>query len=65
MKIIADQQIPYVAQAFSECADVILCHGRDITAERIEDANVLLVRSITGHSQVGEELTEDGGLAMI
>ena len=47
MKIIADQQIPNVAQAFSGCADVTLCHGRDITAERIEDANVLLVRSIT------------------
>ncbi|MEE9574876.1 MAG: 4-phosphoerythronate dehydrogenase [Gammaproteobacteria bacterium] len=47
MKIIADQQIPNVAQAFSGCADVTRCHGRDITAERIEDANVLLVRSIT------------------
>ncbi len=47
MKIIADQQIPNVAQAFSGCADITLCHGRDITAERIEDANVLLVRSIT------------------
>ena len=47
MKIIADQQIPNVAKAFSGCADVTLCHGRDITAERIEDANVLLVRSIT------------------
>lgn len=47
MKIIADQQIPNVTQAFSGFADVTLCHGRDITADRIEDADVLLVRSIT------------------
>ena len=47
MKIIADQQIPHVAQAFSEFAKVMLCDGRDITAEKIHDADVLLVRSVT------------------
>lgn len=47
MKIIADQQIPKVAQAFSEFAEVTLCNGREITTEKIHDADVLLVRSIT------------------
>ena len=47
MKIIADQQIFYVAQAFSEFAEVTLCNGREITAESIHGADVLLVRSVT------------------
>ncbi|MFB3116125.1 MAG: 4-phosphoerythronate dehydrogenase [Gammaproteobacteria bacterium] len=47
MKIIADQQISYVAQAFSELAEVTLCNGREITAESIHEADVLLVRSVT------------------
>ncbi len=47
MKIIADQQISYVAQAFSEFAEVTLCNGREITAESIHEADVLLVRSVT------------------
>lgn len=47
MKIIADQQIPHVLQAFSEFAEVTLCHGRKITSELIYDADILLVRSTT------------------
>ncbi len=47
MKIIADQQIPHVAQAFSEFAEVTLCNGREITAEKIQQADVLLLRSVT------------------
>ena len=47
MKIIADQQISHVAQAFSELAEVTLCNGREITAESIHEADVLLVRSVT------------------
>jgi len=47
MKIIADQQILHVAQAFSELAEVTLCDGREITAESIHEADVLLVRSVT------------------
>ena len=47
MKIVADQQIPKVTQAFSEFAEVTLCNGREITSEKIHDADVLLVRSIT------------------
>ncbi len=47
MKIVADQQIPYAAQAFSEFAKVTICNGREMTAESIQDADVLLVRSVT------------------
>jgi erythronate-4-phosphate dehydrogenase len=47
MKIIADQQIPHVAQAFSAFAEVTLCNGREITAEKIQQADVLLLRSVT------------------
>ncbi len=47
MKIIADQQISHVAQAFSQLAEVTLCNGREITAESIHEADVLLVRSVT------------------
>ena len=47
MKIIADQQIPHVARAFSELAEVTLCNGREIIAEKIYNADVLLVRSVT------------------
>ena len=47
MKIISDQQIPHVAKAFSEFAEVTLCSGREINTEKIHDSDVLLVRSVT------------------
>ena len=47
MKIIADQQISHVAQAFSAFAEVTLCNGREITAKKIQHADVLLLRSVT------------------
>ena len=46
MKIVADQQIPHL-QAFSKFAEVTVCNGREITAENVHDADVLLVRSVT------------------
>ena len=69
MKIIADQQISHVAQAFSEFAEVTLYNGREITAEEIHDADVLLVRSVTAinanlleYSQVKFVATATSGL---
>ncbi len=47
MLIIADENIPYVKEGFSEFGEVITVHGRKITKEIIKDADVLLVRSIT------------------
>ena len=53
MKIIADTNIPFVKECFSSIGDVILTGGREVTAELIKDADILLVRSIT---KVNEDL---------
>lgn len=47
MKIIADQNIPFVEQCFAHLGQVDLYHGRKITPEVVADADALLVRSIT------------------
>jgi erythronate-4-phosphate dehydrogenase len=62
MKIVSDQQIPYVAQAFSEFAEVTLCNGREITSEKIHDADVLLLRSVTA---VNADLLEDSQVKFV
>jgi erythronate-4-phosphate dehydrogenase len=62
MKIVADQQIPHVVQAFSEFAEVTLCNGREINAEKIHDADVLLLRSVT---TVNADLLEDSQVRFV
>jgi erythronate-4-phosphate dehydrogenase len=47
MKIIADANIPFVAECFSSIGEVITVGGREITPGVVCDADVLLVRSIT------------------
>ena len=47
MKIVADPNIPFVQEAFGLLADVRLVPGREITADMVRDADVLLVRSVT------------------
>jgi erythronate-4-phosphate dehydrogenase len=47
MKIIADENIPFVAECFSSIGKVETIPGREITPGVIADADVLLVRSIT------------------
>lgn len=47
MKIVADQNIPFVKECFSSIGDVTLTGGRDISPQLIKDADILLVRSIT------------------
>jgi erythronate-4-phosphate dehydrogenase len=47
MKIVADPNIPFVREAFTAFGEVTLEPGRSISAERIRDADVLLVRSVT------------------
>jgi erythronate-4-phosphate dehydrogenase len=47
MKIIADENIPFVAECFSSIGEVEVVPGREITLGVIADADVLLVRSIT------------------
>ena len=55
MKIIADENIPFVKNCFSSAGEIITIHGRQITAEILKDADALLVRSIT---KVNKELLE-------
>ena len=47
MKIIADENIPFVAECFSSIGDVEVVSGRGMTPNIIADAEALLVRSIT------------------
>ena len=53
MKILADQNIPFVTQAFSSLSsseaqdEVILFDGRRLNASEMTDADILLVRSVT------------------
>lgn len=47
MKIIADENIPYVKKCFSSIGEVTTISGREITAEAVKEADALLVRSVT------------------
>lgn len=47
LKIVADQNIPFVKECFSSLGEVHVCSGRQITPELVRDADLLLVRSIT------------------
>jgi erythronate-4-phosphate dehydrogenase len=53
MKIIADENIPCVEQAFASLGEVELLPGRGMRAEQVRDADILLVRSVT---RVDEDL---------
>ena len=59
MKILFDENMPYAKEFFSEFCiadDLIPFSGRNLTAAQVNDAEVLLVRSIT---QVNEALLKD------
>lgn len=47
MKIVADANIPWVAECFSSIGEVEVAAGREISPSVIGDAGVLLVRSVT------------------
>ncbi|MBM4103047.1 MAG: 4-phosphoerythronate dehydrogenase [Planctomycetes bacterium] len=62
MKIIADQNIPFVQECFAHTGDVTLCSGRQITPEILADADALLVRSVT---KVNENLLTAGPVKFV
>lgn len=62
MKIIADENIPCVQQAFSTLGEVILLPGRQLCADDVRDADILLVRSVT---KVGRELLEGSRVCFV
>lgn len=51
MQIFADENMPLVQQFFAEFGDVHLFNGRTVTAKQVAEADVLLVRSVTGVNQ--------------
>ncbi len=53
MKIIADENIPFVKDCFQSVGHIQTISGRAITAEVVKDADAVLVRSIT---KVNEQL---------
>ncbi len=53
MKIFFDENMPFAQEFFSELGQLVPFSGRDLTADQVADADVLLVRSIT---QVNESL---------
>ena len=53
MKIVADENIPQVREAFSDLDEVVLLPGREIKHEQLIDCQCLLVRTVT---QIDESL---------
>ncbi|WP_028870126.1 4-phosphoerythronate dehydrogenase [Psychromonas arctica] len=47
MKIYIDENMPHGKDFFDSFGEVITFSGRDVTAEQLKDADILLVRSIT------------------
>jgi erythronate-4-phosphate dehydrogenase len=47
MKIVADENIPFVKEVFGPMGDVSVHAGRAMTREIVKDAELLLVRSVT------------------
>lgn len=62
MKIIADENIPFVKECFSSAADVATVHGRKISKDILKDADALLVRSIT---KVNKDLLEGTNIKFV
>ena len=62
MKIIADENIPSVGQAFAALGEVTLVSGRDLRPEQLHDADILLVRSVT---RVDEALLRDSSVGFV
>ncbi len=51
MKIVADENIPCVEQAFASLGEVTLLPGRSMQPAQLRDADILLVRSVTAVDQ--------------
>ncbi|WP_027671240.1 4-phosphoerythronate dehydrogenase [Rheinheimera baltica] len=47
MQIFADENMPLVNAFFEDIGDVTLFNGRNVTASQLENADILLVRSVT------------------
>ena len=55
MNLVVDENISFAEEAFSQFGEVKLLHGRQITKDEINAADILIVRSIT---KVNKDLLE-------
>ena len=62
MKIVADENIPLLRRFFGELGDLTAKPGREINASDIQDADILLVRSVT---QVNQSLLENSKVRFV
>jgi len=62
MKIVADENIPLIHALFSPLGEVITRPGRQISADDVADAEVLLVRSVTN---VNEALLNNSAVKFV
>ena len=62
MKIIADVNIPFIAQCLEGIGQVTTVSGRDISLQVVKDADALLVRSIT---KVNSELLDGSSVKFV
>ena len=62
MKILADENIPFVREAFAQLGEVRTCAGRAMDAAALGDAELLLVRSVT---KVGPELLQQSAVRFV
>ncbi len=62
MKIIADENIPFIKEAFGSFTDLATMPGRTINAGVVKDAQALLVRSVT---KVDKNLLEDSSVEFV
>ena len=62
LKIVADNAIPFAERQFSRIGDVHLVNGRQINSSIVEDADVLVCRTIT---KVNRVLLHDSSLKIV
>ncbi len=62
MKIIADENIPYLQESFGQVAEVEIRHGRHIVHTDLINADALIVRSVT---PVRRKLLEDTAVRFV
>lgn len=62
MRIVADQNIPHVADAFRDLGEVELLPGREIGREHLRDCRCLVTRTVT---KVNRDLLEDSAVEFV
>lgn len=62
LRILADENMPMVSEIFAPFGEVTLTSGRDMRPEQVEQADVLLVRSVT---QVNSQLLKKASVQFV